>query len=52
MSRTYTGVEAETMTQHWTNFIHMLSERGFTDEQIGMMVGGNYIRLWKQILPS
>jgi membrane dipeptidase len=51
-SRNYSGVEAETQSEHWTNFIKMLSERGFTDEQIGMMLGGNYLRVWQQILPS
>jgi membrane dipeptidase len=51
-SKTYSGVEAETMSQHWTNFINMLSERGFTDEHIGMLLGGNYMRVWKQILPQ
>jgi membrane dipeptidase len=51
LTRTYSGVEAQTMHEHWDNFIKMLSERGFTDDQIGQIVGGNYIRLWKQILP-
>jgi microsomal dipeptidase-like Zn-dependent dipeptidase len=45
-------VEAETISDHWTNFIRMLSERGFTDQQIGMMLGGNYLRIWNQILPQ
>jgi membrane dipeptidase len=52
LSRTYSGVEAETMSEHWTNFINLLSERGFTDEHIGMLLGGNYMRIWNQILPS
>jgi membrane dipeptidase len=51
-TRAYTGVEAQTMREHWDTFIKMLSERGFTDDQIGMMLGGNYIRIWKQILPA
>lgn len=50
--QTFSGVEAETMRRHWENFITMLSERGFTDQQIGMIVGGNYLRIWKQILPD
>jgi membrane dipeptidase len=50
-NRTYTGVEAQTMHEHWDNFIKMLSERGFTDDQIGLIAGGNYVRIWKQILP-
>ncbi|HEV2355369.1 MAG TPA: hypothetical protein VGR89_14060, partial [Puia sp.] len=49
--RTFSDVEAETMLQHWENFIKALSERGFTDDQIGLIVGGNYLRIWKQILP-
>jgi membrane dipeptidase len=51
-TRTYGGVEAQTMNEHWNNFIKMLSERGLTDDQIGLILGGNYLRLWKQILPS
>ena len=40
------------MYEHWDTFIKMLSERGITDEQIAMLLGGNYLRIWKQILPS
>jgi membrane dipeptidase len=50
--RTYSGVEAQTQYEHWDNFIKMLSERGLTDDQIGMILGGNYLRIWKQILPE
>ena len=50
--QTFSGVEAETMRRHWENFLTMLSERGFTDQQIGMIVGGNYLRIWKDILPD
>ncbi len=50
--RTFTGREAQTMRQHWEIFLTMLSERGFTDEQLGMMAGGNYVRIWKEILPD
>ena len=46
------GVEAQTMRQHWETFIKMLFERGFTDADIGRIVGGNYLRIWKQILPA
>jgi membrane dipeptidase len=52
ITKTYTGVEAQTMREHWEGFIRMLSERGLTDSQIGMILGGNYLRLWKQILPA
>jgi membrane dipeptidase len=46
------GVEAETMRQHWENFIRMLAERGFNDTDIGKILGGNYIRIWQKILPD
>ncbi len=46
-----TGVEAQTYQEHYATFIRMLSERGFTDDQIGLILGGNYLRIWRQILP-
>lgn len=49
---TYSGVETQTMYEHWDNFIKMLSERGLTDDHIGMILGGNYLRIWRQILPE
>jgi membrane dipeptidase len=52
LTRSYSGVEVQTMYEHWDTFIKMLSERGITDEQIAMILGGNYLRIWKQILPS
>ena len=48
----YTGVETQTIYEHYDNFIKALSERGLTDEQIGMVLGGNYLRVWQQILPD
>ena len=39
------------MQRHWETFIKMLGERGLTDDQIGLILGGNYLRIWKQILP-
>ena len=44
------GVEAQTMNQHWSNFIGLLEERGLTDEQIAKVLGGNWARVWSQIL--
>ena len=52
LSRTYSGVEAQTIYQHYDSFLKLLSERGITDEQIAMILGGNYLRVWKQILPD
>ena len=51
-TKSYSGVEAQTINQHYDNFIKLLSERGLSDEQIGMILGGNYLRIWKQILPA
>jgi len=51
-TKNYSGVEAQTINQHYDNFIKLLSERGLSDEQIGMVLGGNYLRIWKQILPA
>src|SRR6266851_1043856 len=51
-TKTYGGVEGQTLHNHWDNFIKMLSGRGLSDDQIGLILGGNYLRLWKQILPS
>jgi membrane dipeptidase len=51
-TRTYSGVEAQTMHEHWDTFIKMLSERGFTDDQINLILGANYVRIWQQILPD
>ena len=47
-----TGVEGQTIGEHYATFIRMLSDRGFTDDQIGLILGGNYLRIWKQILPA
>ena len=52
LSNTYSGVETQSIYEHYDNFIKALSERGLTDEQIGLVLGGNYLRIWKQILPE
>jgi membrane dipeptidase len=51
-SRTYSGVETQTIYEHYDNFIKALSERGLTDQQIGMVLGDNYLRVWRQVLPD
>jgi microsomal dipeptidase-like Zn-dependent dipeptidase len=40
------------MNQHWTNFINLLGERGYKENEIALILGGNYLRIWKQILPA
>jgi membrane dipeptidase len=45
------GVEAQTMYEHWNNFINLLEKRGFNEDQIELILGGNYLRIWQEILP-
>lgn len=45
-----TGIEAQTMYEHWNNFIGILNDHGYTDEQISLILGGNFIRIWNEIL--
>lgn len=45
-----TGVEAQSMYEHWNNFIGVLYKHGYTDEQISLILGGNFIRIWNEIL--
>ncbi len=51
-NRVFSGVEAQSMREHWDTFIQLLRERGFGDEQIRLILGGNYLRIWGLILPS
>lgn len=46
------GVEAQTMYQHWENFIKLLEKHGYSSDEIALILGGNYLRIWKEILPS
>ena len=46
----HTEVELQTFYQHWDRFIQLLSLRSYTDEQIGLVVGGNFLRVWRRIL--
>lgn len=45
-----TGIQAQTMHEHWSTFIQLLEARGLTDEQIGKVLGGNFQRIWNVIL--
>jgi len=51
-NRTFSGVESQSMQEHWSNFTRLLRERGFKEDEIGLILGGNYIRIWGQILPA
>jgi membrane dipeptidase len=46
------AIESQSMQQHWETFIAMLSTRGFSDRDIGMIVGGNFLRVMKAVLPE
>jgi membrane dipeptidase len=46
------GVEAQSMFQHWDNFIKLLEKHGHNSEDIALILGGNYQRIWKEILPT
>lgn len=51
-SRPPSEIENQTMYEHWATFIRMLAERGFTDQDIGMIVGGNFLRVMRIVLPE
>lgn len=46
------GVEDQTMFDHWSRFISILEQRGYRENQIGLILGGNFLRIWKEILPG
>lgn len=46
------GVESQTMFDHWSGFISILQQRGYRDDQLALILGGNYLRIWKEILPG
>ena len=50
--REFPGVEGQSMREHWTNFIKLLNQSGFTAPQIGLILGGNYLRIWQRILQA
>ena len=51
-SRPPSEIENQTMYEHWETFIRMLGERGFTDQDIGLIVGGNFLRVMRAVLPA
>jgi membrane dipeptidase len=46
------GTEGETMFQHWHRLIGVLEKRGYSEQQIALFLGGNFLRIWKDILPQ
>ena len=45
-----TEVEQMTIYEQWDSFMQLLSARGYSDDQIGLIVGGNFLRVWNRIL--
>lgn len=45
-------VEAQRMYDHWARFIEILENRGYTGQGISKILGGNFLRIWKDILPD
>jgi membrane dipeptidase len=50
--RRLSAVEGQTIGQHWETFIGLLHQRGFTDDDVGMIVGGNFLRVMRAVLPA
>ncbi len=51
-NRQFSGVEAQSIREHWETFIRLLEQRGFRDEEIGGVVGGNFLRVMRAVLPD
>ncbi len=45
-------VEKQSMQDHWARFIGILENRGYKREEIAKILGGNFLRIWKYILPD
>lgn len=45
-------VESRTMYEQRDHFMQLLSKRGYIDDHIGLIMGGNFMRIWKKILPG
>lgn len=45
-------VEKQRMYVHWAQFIQILENRGYAREEIAKILGGNFLRIWKAILPD
>lgn len=50
--RQFAGVEAQSIYEHWSALLELLAERGFTEEEIGLILGGNFLRIWREVLPA
>jgi membrane dipeptidase len=46
------AIESQSMSEHWETFIGMLQQRGFRDDDIARIVGGNFLRVMRAVLPA
>lgn len=51
-SRPPSAIERGSMAEHWETFIGMLHARGFTDDHVAQIVGGNLLRVMRAVLPA
>jgi microsomal dipeptidase-like Zn-dependent dipeptidase len=40
------------MSEHWETFIGMLHQRGFKDDEVAKIVGDNFLRVMRTVLPA
>jgi len=45
-------VEKQSMKDHWIRFIRILENRGFEQKDVAKILGGNFLRIWRDILPD
>lgn len=46
----HTDIELSSMYEQRNHFINLLRERGYSNEEISLIMGGNYLRVWNEIL--
>jgi membrane dipeptidase len=46
-----TGTQSQTKYEQYSRLIDLLGKR-FSEKDIALILGGNYLRIWKQILPE
>jgi len=46
------AVEGQSMAEHWQIFIGLLHQRGFSDDDVAKIVGGNFLRVMRAVLPD
>jgi membrane dipeptidase len=46
------AIENQAMSEHWETFIGMLHQRGFRDDDVAKIVGGNFLRVMRAVLPA